>query len=468
MAASVLFILVAICPARGEADAPASRPSDPPAPVADLQAIQSAFEALARKAAPSVVTIKAIRAERRAAPSGNGHPSPRQRRTFGAGSGVILRADGLILTNEHVIHDAEEIIIHLNDGKELTASIVQVDQRSDLAVLKVDADGLRAAELGDVTDVRQGHLVFAMGNPFGVASEVGHASMSWGLVSALGRPLPLLGATEDRYYGNLIETTAPINPGNSGGPLFDIHGRVIGIIAAISTRTGRSDGVGFAVPISRRTRRIIEMLKEGQEVEYGLLGTLVRTPDAAERAAAGAPRSLGALVDSVDPGSPAEKVRLRPGDVIIKFDGHEVLDADYLVRMVGSTPPGHTVEMVYCRNKTTKTVEVQLAHRTPASSQEPTPLRWRGLTIAPLTADLTKQLGLSGEAAEKRNGLLIVYVRPDSPADRSGFRTGMVLERIGSQPAPTFAGLQHLIRQLHGQAAEITVVGGKRLKLDPS
>ena len=438
-------------------------------PTADLQAIQNAFENLAKKVAPSVVAIKSIR-------NTPGPPASRdvgadpsrqtlERRTSGAGSGVIIRQDGMILTNEHVIHEADEIVVHLHDGKEYVAWIVQVDPRSDLAVLQITAQGLTPAVLGDVAYLRQGHLVFAMGNPFGVASEVGHASMSWGIVSALGRPLPLLGAAEDRYYGNLIETTAPINPGNSGGPLFDIYGRVVGINTAISTRSGRSEGVGFAVPINQRTRRIIERLMRGQEVEYGLLGVFARTPDDPPRSATGGTKGRGALVESIDPDSPADRVRLQPGDLIVKFDGQDVMDADHLVRMVGGTPPGQVVEVVYYRNRKPTVVQVTLARRERTGLEDAAPVYWRGLTVVAITPEVRRAFKLADPPGGEPGRLAITEVRAGSPAERAGLQAGMVLESVGDYPMNTLRQFRHATRAIGNQPAKITIRGGASFQL---
>lgn len=442
-------------------------------PVADLQAIQNAFENLARRVAPSVVTIKSVRYNVRPPATrevmSQGRPRlTYERRTSGAGSGVIVRADGMILTNEHVIHDAEEIVIHLNDGREFLAYVVQIDPRSDLAVLQIETHGLTPAVLGDVATVKQGHLVFAMGNPFGVASEVGNASLSWGLVSALGRPLPLLGAAEDRYYGNLIETTAPINPGNSGGPLFDIYGRVIGINTAISTRTGRSEGVGFAVPICPRTRRIIDTLLRGDEVEYGLLGVMARTPDDHEREAAGGPKTRGALVESLDPGSPAEKAQIRPGDLIIRYDGQDVFDADHLVRMVGSTSPGQPVDVTFLRNRKTTTLQLALARRERTGTEDTAPVRWRGLMVVPMTPDNRRAFNLSLLAVGDAGGLIIAKVRPGSPAEQAGAKPGMVVTKIGEQTVGTLRQLRQAIRATKTQPAGIALQDGTRLTIPAS
>ncbi len=441
-------------------------------PIADLQAIQNAFEALAKKAAPSVVTIKSARWTDQLASSGPVDAGPRRprmpgRRVYGAGSGVIIDANGLVLTNEHVVHQAGEIIVFLNDGQELSASIVQTDARSDLAVLRVDATGLQPAVLGDVADLRQGHMVFAMGNPFGVASTVGRASMSWGLVSALGRPLPLLGAAEDRYYGNLIETTAAINPGNSGGPLFDIHGRVVGITTAISTRTGKSEGVGFAVPISRRTRLIIGTLMKGQQVEYGLLGVFVKDPSDEERKQAGGPKHRGAVVDALEAGSPAQQAELRPGDLIAKFDGQDVLDADHLVRMVGSSPPGHVVDILFYRDRKPHSVRTTLVRRDRGIRKTAGPVHWRGLSLEPITPQTRRHLSLTTGTKLALHGVIIVNVGANSQADSAGLRPGMVLGQINDRSVPTIRELRHLIRCTEGQPVDITVYGGKRFRLPP-
>ena len=472
---SLVGVLVCATSLRAEAEngATQSDGNGTVGPVADLQAIQNAFEALAKRAAPSVVTIRSVRrvggasslSTRRPTPLHRGLP---ERRVSGAGSGVIVRSDGVILTNEHVVHEAEHVIVHVHDGRAFSSEIVQSDPRSDLAILKIEATGLRAADLGDVADLRQGHFVFAMGNPFGVASEVGRASMSWGLVSALGRPLPMLGAAEDRYYGNLIETTAAINPGNSGGPLFDIRGRVVGITTAISTRTGRSEGVGFAVPISRRTRQIIETLIKGERVEYGLLGVFVRTPSQDELARAGVPDRRGALINAVETGSPAHKAQLRPGDFIVKFDGNEVLDSDHLVRMAGSRPPGQTVQIAYYRNRKAHTVAVTLDYRPRRNGDGEARVQWRGLTVVPIKPNATRPAAPPNEDATPRDGLTITDVRANSPAGRAGMQPGTTLRRIAEESVTTPSEFRRAIDRLRGQPVRVTVDGGKQFTLMPN
>jgi len=422
-----------------------------------------------------VVAIKSVRpaaaavrsaSTREAAPATPPHP-PSERRTTGAGSGVILRSDGLILTNEHVIHDAEEIIVHLHDGRDFPGHVVQIDSRGDLAIVRIGATGLQAAILGDVFTIRQGHLVFAMGNPFGVASEVGNASMSWGIVSALGRPLPLLGAAEDRYYGNLIETTAPINPGNSGGPLFDIYGRVVGINTAISTRSGRSEGVGFAVPMSARTRNIIETLMRGDEVQYGLLGVFAKTPDDQQRVALGGPRGRGALVDHVDPDSPADRAQIRSGDLIVRFDGQDVIDADHLVRMAGGTPPGQPVEVVLFRDRKQMALQAVLIRRDRVGLEDTAPFRWRGMTVVARGLQTQRPARPTHTADDETTDLVITEVRPWSPSEKAGLKPGMIIRSAGREPIGTLRRLRQVARSVGAQPVRIETHDGHAYELQP-
>jgi len=467
------LVALSLATAGGSGSAPGGEA--PVGPTADLEAIQNAFEALARKVSPTVVTIKCTRPAREPLVRREGLSEPQGprlpgRRTYGAGSGVIIRADGMILTNEHVVQQSEEILVGLHDGRKFTAAIVQSDRRSDLAVLRIDATGLRAAVLGDASDLRQGHLVFPMGNPFGVASEAGGAAMSWGVVSALGRPLPMLGRVEDRYYGDLIETTASIIPGNSGGPLFDIFGRVVGITTAISTRTGRSgrsEGIGFAVPIGKRTRPIIERLIKGEEAVYGLLGVRVCAPGADDLDRTDDLRRRGALIQAVDAGSPAHKARLRPGDLIVTFDGRDVLDDDDLVRMVGSTPPGRAVEIVFYRGKKRRMVSTPLARRSTPRHHRVEPVQWRGLTLAPVGSATRPNANPTTKPDRPLRGLIVIDVRPNSQAERAGVQPGMVLDRVGEEPVATIRELRRRVSQVQGLPVEITIGGGRRFQLPP-
>ena len=303
--------------------APAAKHNTPPQrPLTVLDQIQSDFEQWAKRVAPSVAAISAVRIERadKLLDSVGGadlkkrlnldRPTP-PRRVLANGSGVILTADGLILTNEHVVAKAERITVTLTTGRTYRAAMVAGDSRSDLAVIRVPVKGLTPLKLATAGSVRVGQWVLAVGNPYGLATD-GHAAMSFGVVSAVGRCIAASRFPGDRYYGNLIQTDAAINPGNSGGPLINIRGEVIGIAAAISSRSGVSEGIGFAIPITDRTRHIIRELMAGRPVVYGYLGVLIRRPTEAEARLTGGPTNGGALVVSVEAASPAEAARLKP------------------------------------------------------------------------------------------------------------------------------------------------------------
>lgn len=283
------------------------------------------------------------------------------------GTGMIVDANGLILTNEHVVHGAkpDQITCVLANGDRYMAQSVQFDLRSDLAIVRIDARNLPVLKLGDARTVRQGHFAIVLGNPFGLAwDSQGKPAMSFGIISALGRPLTRqLDPGGERYYGNLIQTDARINPGNSGGPLLNIRGEVIGVTTAISTRSGSSEGVGYAIPMTEGVRAIVERLKSGQEVEYGFLGVRLDWPTPEARKVSGGPSSGGALITEVESGTPAEQSKLSPGDLVVQFDGAEVEDADQLIRLVGAAQVGVPVDVTYYRGGAKRTVQVVPARR---------------------------------------------------------------------------------------------------------
>lgn len=315
--------------------------------LADLEALQRAFAELAEQVRPSVVTIQTYQtiAPRRFHRNAALIPTSK-------GSGFVLTEDGYIATNRHVLLDATEVAIKLSTGDRYDATIVQVDERSDLAVLKIDAEGLVPVQWGDLSKLKVNHWTFACGNPFGLAYQSGDTSVSFGAVSAMGRNLTeRLADNPVQYYGNLIETTSPINPGSSGGPLFNIYGEVIGVVTAIETASGVSEGAGFAIPMDKNARRILDTLKSGKEVRYGLLGVQVsevRRPRS--RRVANSSMYRGALISSLSiPGGPADKAGLKPNDIIIEFGGAKVKNQDHLIRLVGYTPVGAEATVTYLR-----------------------------------------------------------------------------------------------------------------------
>ena len=249
----------------------------------------------------------------------------------GLGSGVIVSPDGYILTNNHVVKNASEIQVALNDGRQFTAKVIGTDPQTDVALIKINADNLPALMLADSNKVEIGDVVLAIGNPFGIGQTV-----TKGIVSAKDR------TTSGDGDEDFIQTDAAINPGNSGGALVDTDGRLVGINSAILTRSGGNQGIGFAVP-SDLCRWVMDSLVKNGHVERGLLGVMIQdlTPDLAK--AFKLDRTTGALVGDVSPGSPADKAGLKSGDVITQFDGQAIQDASQLKLRVAETAPGSKV-----------------------------------------------------------------------------------------------------------------------------
>ena len=316
--------------------------------LADLKALQHAFVDLAQDVRPSVVAIRTYSVRDPKSPGAKYVMRP-----FSQGSGFVLDAQGYIATNRHVIAGSDVITVILINGMKHEAQVVQVDARSDLAVLKIDADNLQAVKFGDLSEVKINQWTFASGNPFGLANEDGRTSLTYGVISALGRRMTqrLVGNSEIEYYGNMIETSATINPGNSGGPLFNIDGEVIGIVAAIETSSGVSEGHGFAIPIDKNIRRILHMLMAGEEVHYGFLGVLVRDVEEPTSTLVVDSRVYrGAQLQGISfSDSPAAQAGLQAKDIVIEYDGIPIENSDHFVRIVGFTPVGTKVSVTYLR-----------------------------------------------------------------------------------------------------------------------
>lgn len=325
--------------------------------IADLRALEDAFIDLADKVRPSVMAVRTYRTatdnEERPITIPVSH-----------GSGVVVGSDGYILTNNHVLDDANLIAVVDNTGVQHEATIVEADPRSDLAVLKIPADGLTEVKWGDVDSLRVNQWAFACGNPFGLGNLDGNVSVTYGVVSALGRQLTHRLARDGvEYYGNLIETSCAINPGSSGGGLFNLSGELIGIVTAIETTSGVNEGHGFAIPVDRPVRRVIDSLKSGQRIRYGYMG--VRVSDVPQSALVRTrERARGAMIDNVDlKNGPADLAGLKAGDIVVSFDGTPIQNSDHLVRLVGFTPAGTEATVVFRRNGAERTTRVKLADR---------------------------------------------------------------------------------------------------------
>ncbi|MFQ6048464.1 MAG: S1C family serine protease, partial [Phycisphaerae bacterium] len=293
------------------------------------------------------------------------------------GSGFVVRSDGLILTNEHVVHGASRIRVVLPGGRSYRARLRASDVRGDLAVLQIEAHDLPVAVLGDASKLHQGQWALALGNPYGLGGD-GQAAMSVGIISAVNRSLPGLGGPEDRYYVGMIQTTAQISPGHSGGPLLNLDGEVIGINTAISSRGRGSEHLGFALPISPAVRARIERLLRGEPVVYGYLGVWATTvPSRGDLRGLG----HGAAVWKVEPDSPADQAGLQPGDVILRLNDVDVRDADHLVQLVGQSTPSETVGLEVLRGRRRIHLRAAIAQRRRSAARRRGGA-WQGATVA--------------------------------------------------------------------------------------
>jgi serine protease Do len=343
----------------------------------------------------------------------------------GLGSGVIVSPDGYILTNNHVVGDASEIQVVLNDGRQFTAKVIGTDPQSDVALIKINAENLPALTLTDSSKVEIGDVVLAIGDPFGVGETV-----TKGIVSAKDR------VTSGDGDEDFIQTDAAINPGNSGGALVDTDGRLIGINSAILTRSGGNQGIGFAVP-SNLCRWVMDSLVKNGQVERGLLGVTIQnlTPDLAK--AFNLNQMTGALIGDVSSGSPADKAGLKSGDVITQFDGKPVQDASQLKLRVAETTPGSKVPVVVDRNGQDKTFDVTLgtmpgnkvaeANGTNGSARKEA---LAGVDVTDLNQNVRSELNIPDNV----HGAVISQVAPDSAAYEAGLRPGEVITELNHQP----------------------------------
>jgi serine protease Do len=350
----------------------------------------------------------------------------RPRRTSALGSGFVISEDGYVVTNNHVIESADEIIIEFFSGRELQAEVVGTDPKTDIALLKVEAEEpLPYVSFGDSDTARVGDWVMAMGNPLGQGFSV-----SAGIVSARNRAL-------SGTYDDYIQTDAAINRGNSGGPLFNMDAQVIGVNTAILSPTGGSIGIGFSMA-SNVVTRVVDQLKEYGETRRGWLGVRIQdvTDDVAE--AMGLEEVRGALVTDV-PEGPAAEAGMESGDVILSFDGKKVEDTRGLVRQVGNTQVGKTVRVVVFREGKTQTLKVTLGRREaaegavpaaqPNGEPEPSEAAILGMTLSTLTEELRGQLDLGDDAT----GLVVTDVDNLSEAYEKGLRAGDLITEAGQQ-----------------------------------
>ena len=415
--------------------------TDSPATRSALRASDRASYAdVVRDVAPAVVTI---RTEGKAQMTPTAFPdddffkrffgdqleqTPNQPRTFrqrGLGSGVIVGADGYILTNHHVVAGADDIRVDLSDGRTLKATVVGSDAPSDLALLRVSATNLHPLALGDSDRVQVGDVVLAVGNPLGVGQTV-----TMGIISAKGRST----GVGEGGYEDFLQTDAPINQGNSGGALVNAQGELVGINSQILSPSGGNIGIGFAIPVNM-ARHVMDSLRKDGHVRRARLGVTIQpfTADLAE--SLGLKQAEGAIVSSVAPGSPAERAGVKRGDVITAFNGQPVRDTNTLRNRVADTTPGARGTLTIVRDGAERRLTVELgevieagrrADNSPATNGD----AMFGVSVEPLTPELAAKAGLPSHV----HGLVVDAVTPDSRAAACGLQTGDVIEEVNRQP----------------------------------
>ena len=366
----------------------------------------------------------------------------------GQGSGFIISPDGYVLTNGHVVSEADRIDVTLGDGRRFKATLVGVDKPTDIAVIKIEDGELPYLPLGDSDSLRIGEIVIAIGNPFGLSHSV-----TQGIVSAKGRSD--VGITP---FADFIQTDAAINPGNSGGPLLNLDGQVVGMNTAILSRTGGSMGIGFAIPING-IKEIKDTLISGKPIERGFLGVMIQdvTPDMAEYFKA--EPNKGALIADLADDSPAAG-KLQKDDIVLEIDGKSVKDSASLKYMVAMGKPGSETDMRVLRDGEEQNVKVTLGKReeeqlaSAEDTQEPSTL---GLGLQNLTPDLAQQFGY-----DNQKGVVVTEVQPGSSADRAGLQPGMLIQEINRQPVSNVSQVKKIVAESTGDVVLVRFTDGQR------
>ncbi len=424
---------------------PASQPVQPFH--SDVLALQSQFRELSDRLAPAVVAVVTRR--------GGAPENLLGGEIEGSGTGFAFAPGGLILTNEHVVHGAERIEVILSDGRHLPATMIGGDVRSDLAVLRVEAE-VPYLEVCEVCDVKPGDWVAAVGNPLGLANADGRPVFSVGLVGRSGVSLPGLGQSDDRHYSNMIQTSAPLLPGSSGGPLVNLQGRVVGVNAAIRrpvvahlpSSPMSLDNMGFAIPFTPRTLAIIDKLRQGEPIRYGYLGV---QPGGVAKDGQGVIR--GVAVEYVEPDSPADRAGIHVGDVITHFNGAPIQNADDLIRLIGAGVVGESSRVDLVRSGRSQSLTVLLAdRRVELNRRSPNGyVDWRGLRV---------------ENFLPQGGALVTGVAPGSPAQEAGLHAGDLIVRAAGRPVYSAEQFGRTIADLQGPV-EIQLRSGRELIIEP-
>ena len=362
-------------------------------------------------------------------PNGN---APREKQVTGTGSGFIIDSKGIVITNAHVVNDADRVIVKLNDQKEIQAEVLGVDRRTDVAVLKIKADNLPQVKIGDPGKLKVGEWVAAIGSPFGLES-----TMTVGVVSALGRNLP------QENYVPFIQTDVAINPGNSGGPLFNTTGEVVGINSQIYSRTGGYMGLSFAIPIDVAIN-VAEQLPADGKVSRGWLGIAIQEISKELSESFNMKSTQGALVAGVEKESPADKGGLKPGDVILKFGENYIKVSSDLPKFVSSTKPGSKIFMNILRQGKEKQLEITIGEMPSeemvvAKKNEQSQKNRIGLTVKDLTPQQKKQI-------KENAGILVLDVADASL--NAGIRKGDVILGLNNNPVSSVQSFNQDLKKI--------------------
>lgn len=456
-------------------------PPDEQAAISQAKGLSKAFRSVARLAAPSVVSIEVtpdvpkVRGRgMRMVPGMQGIPGfpnvpglqmfpmapGAQAVPQGMGTGFIVSEDGHVVTNNHVVRMGGSVKVHLNDGREAPATVVGTDPETDIAVLKVELDGLKAIEFGDSDAAEPGDWVVALGAPFGLRDTV-----TAGIISAKGREVGL--SPLESY----LQTDATINPGNSGGPLVDLDGKVVGINTAIESRSGGSDGIGFAIP-SNMAKGVVESIIGGGSPSRGYLGIQMQPLDQALAANFGF-EGRGVLVNQVLPGSPAARAGLEPGDILVKVNGQDVPSMQRVQRAIKLCAPGAECPIELFRDGETQVVTAtlddaaaQLAATGGAGGGRSIP-RSAGVRQAPSVLDLGSlgvEVGeLTAATAKERGladarGVLVTAVADGSPAERAGLREGDVIRQVAGTRVADVAAWESTMRSAMGPGRSVRIL----------